>query len=76
MGTGVNISIWNDNWLGVPLVDLFDVDPFFHAGFNGKVSDIILDGGWNLPPTLMVEDVTDRLASIDLPRVPLPNTFV
>jgi len=76
VGSGDYISLWNDNWLGVPLVDLFNVDPFFHPGFTGKVSDIILDGGWNLPPTLMIDDVTDRLASIVLPRVPLPDTFV
>jgi hypothetical protein len=76
VGTGEKISLWNDNWLGVSLVDLFNVDPYFHAGFTGKVSKIIVDGRWNLPPPLMVDDVTDRLASIVLPRVPLPNTFV
>ena len=76
VGTGENISLWNDNWLGASLVDLFNVDPYFHVGFTEKVSKIIVDGDWNLPPTLMIDVVTDRLASIVLPRVPLPDTFV
>jgi len=36
---------------------------YFHAGFTGKVSEIIVDGDWNLPPTHMIDVVTDRLAS-------------
>ena len=38
------------------------------------MSEIIVDGGWNLPPTLLVNEVTTRLPSI--PRVPLPDTLV
>jgi len=60
--------------LGTPIVDLFDIDSYFHAGFKGKVLEIIVDGGWNLPPTLLVNEVTGRLPSI--PRVPLPDTLV
>jgi len=74
MGTGENISIWNDNWLVIPIVDLFDIDPYFHAGFKGKLSEVIVDGGWNLPPTLLVNAVTSRLPTI--PCVPLPDTLV
>jgi ribonuclease HI len=74
VGTGENISLWNDNWLGTSLVVLFNVDMFFHAGFTGKVSDIIVDGGWNLPPSLMTAVVTDKLPP--LPCDPLPDTFV
>jgi hypothetical protein len=60
--------------LGTPIVDLFGIDPYFHVGFNGKVLEIIIDGGWNLPPTLRVNEVTDRLPLI--PCVPLPDTLV
>jgi len=76
VGTGENIYIWTDNWLGKPLVDLFHIDLYFHVGFRGKVSKIIFDGVWNLPPTLLVNEVTDRLDTIVLPRVPLPDTLV
>jgi hypothetical protein len=40
------------------------------------VSEIIFDGVWNHPPTLLVNEVTDGLDTIVLPRVPLPNTLV
>jgi len=73
---GENISIWTDNWFGEPLVDFFNIDLFFHAGFLEKVSEIIVDGFWNLPPTLRVNEVTDRLASIVLPCVHLQDTLV
>jgi len=74
VGTGENISIWNDNWLGIPIVDLFDIDPYFHAGFKGRLSEVIVDGGWNLPSNLLVNEVTSRFPTI--PRVPLPDTLV
>lgn len=45
VGNSENISLWSDNWLGVPLVDLFNIDPIFHAGFTSKVSEIIFEGG-------------------------------
>jgi len=37
VGTGENLSLWNDNWLGTPIVDLFHIDPYFHVEFKGKV---------------------------------------
>ena len=40
------------------------------------MSEIIVDGGWNLPPTLLVNEVTDRLASIVLPGVHISDTLV
>jgi len=55
-------------------VDLFHIDLYFHAGFNGKVSEIIVDGDWNLPLNFLVNEVIDRLPLI--PHVPLPDTLV
>jgi len=74
VGNGENISLWNDNWLGTPIVDLFHIDLYFHVEFKGKVSDIIVDGDWNLPPNLLVNEVIDRLPLI--PRVPLLDNLV
>ena len=68
--------MWTDNWLGEPLVNLFNIDPFFHSSFSGKVSEVIDNGHWNLPPSLLVPEVTSGLASITLPREQLPDSFV
>jgi len=68
VGTGDRINLWTDNWLREPLVNLFNIDPFFHSSFSGKVSEVIDNGNWNLPSSLLVPEVTSRLASITLPQ--------
>jgi len=68
--------MWTDNWLGEPLVNLFNIDPFFHSSFSGKVSEVIDNGHWNLPPSLLVPEVTSGLASITLPQEQLPDSLV
>ncbi|XP_024630075.1 uncharacterized protein [Medicago truncatula] len=76
VGTGDRINLWTNNWLGEPLVTLFNIDPFFHASFTGKVSEVIVNGNWDLPASLLVPEVTSRLASITLPRTELPDSLV
>lgn len=43
-GTGENINLWSDNWLGEQRVDLLQIDPVHHANFSGMVADVIVDG--------------------------------
>jgi len=55
----------------------FHIDPPFHAAFTGKVSDVIVDGGWNLPTALeSIPKVTNRLELIVLSSTLLPDTLL
>jgi len=73
---GEQVHLWTDNWLGETLVNLLNIDPFFHSSFSGKVSDVIDNGCWKLPSDLLVAAVTSRLDGITLPRVQLPDSLV
>jgi len=48
VGTGEKIQFWTDNWLGESLVDLIQLDSDFHGLLKGTVSEVIVNGGWEL----------------------------
>jgi len=76
VGTGANINLWTDNWLGMRLVDLLNILPSLHTKFRASVADVIMEGAISLPPAaLAVPEVASRVASIVLPTAPLPNTL-
>jgi len=75
VGTGANINLWADNWLGESLVDLFHIAPFLHDSFTATVADVIFDGDWNLPSDLLPH-VNSLLDTIVLPVSPLPDSLV
>ena len=63
VGSGENIQFWTDNWLGEPLVDLIQLDSEFHGHLKGSVSEVIVNGGWELPAVLKdFGDINARLA--------------
>jgi len=76
VGMGEKIHLWTDNWLGETLVNLLNIDPFFHSSFSGKVSEVINNGSWNLLSALLVAAVTSNLDGITLSRVQLPDSLV
>ena len=77
VGLGNVLNVWTDNWLGEPLVDLFQIDLVLHDNFNAKVEDIIVDGGWNIPASLHFSShVIALVSSIVLPVLHLLNTLV
>lgn len=75
IGTGANINLWTDNWLGESLVDLLHIDPLLHDGFTATVADVIADRVWHLPGNLLPH-VSTLLNAIVLPVSPLPDSFV
>lgn len=76
VGSGNVINLWTDNWLGEPLADLLPIDPTLHVGFNSKVEDIIVDGGWSIPDCLRLVPHVDALVnSIILPVSHLLDTL-
>jgi ribonuclease HI len=72
VGTGENINLWVDNWLGEPLIDMLQIDPDLSTCFTGLVVDVIQDGRWNLPGSL-VPLVSHLLDSVVLSSAPLPD---
>lgn len=72
VGTGENINFWTDNWLGEPLLDILQIDPNLHNCFSGTVADVIHDGNFNLPGSLMPL-VSHFLDTVVLPSAPLPD---
>jgi len=77
VGTGERIHFWTDNWLGAPLVDLIHLDSDFHGHLYGTVSEVIVNGSWQLPATLKhYGDIKDRLEATVLPTSQLPDVFV
>jgi len=77
VGTGDHIHFWTDNWLGEPLVDLMSLDANFHGHLKCMVSDVIVNGTWNLPAVLTeFGDIKDRVDDIVLPHTQLPDVLV
>jgi len=75
VGTGDSINLWSDNWLGEPLLNLLQIDPDFHSCFLGTVADIIQNGNFILPDSLLPL-ASPLLNSVVLPTAPLPDLFV
>jgi len=77
VGTSKNIHLWHDNWLGITLIDLFQIPSSIASALKGSLSAIILDGTWQLPPELACHPTmvagTER---ITLPKSSIPDKRV
>ncbi|KAK4268485.1 hypothetical protein QN277_025138 [Acacia crassicarpa] len=78
VGNGQAIRIWGDKWVpGVsfPAKPVDSNDPFVT---NGSVSDLIVDGSWNLAPIsyLLSEDVMNAIYAIPIPNNGLEDKLV
>ena len=63
VGTGTNINLWTDNWLGISLVDLLHIPPFLHKQLRALVADVVVDGAVQLPAALLADPaVSSRVA--------------
>nr|ABD32279.2 reverse transcriptase, putative [Medicago truncatula] len=77
VGTGANINLWTDNWLGIRLVDSLNISPTLHTKFRASVADVIVNGALSLPAAaLAVPDIASRVACLVLPTAPLPDALV
>jgi len=77
VGTGVNINLWTDNWLGIRLVDLLHISPTLHTKLRASVADVIMDDTYYLPAaSLAVPEVASHVAHMVLPTTPLPDALV
>lgn len=59
------------------MVDLIHIDSDFHGHLKGTVSEVIVNGGWNLPAVLKdFGDIKDLLEAIVFPIGHLPDVMV
>lgn len=49
IGNGEHINLWLDNWLGTPLVSIFNIHHTTYHHLNNKLSIFIADGKWKIP---------------------------
>jgi len=75
IGTGENINLWSDNWLGEPLLDLLQIDTSIHDLFSDTVADVTDNGNWNFPGALLPH-IASRLDSVVLPTSPLSDLLI
>ncbi|XP_026452118.1 uncharacterized protein LOC113352522 [Papaver somniferum] len=65
LGNGQKISFWYDSWLGnTPIIEEVGLTEYVKNYINLKVSDLILDGKWNVP-----EELKPIIAHYTLPAI-------
>ncbi|XP_039690616.1 uncharacterized protein [Medicago truncatula] len=77
VGNGNNIHFWTDNWLGVPLVELMNINVDFHGHMKGMVSEVIVNGTWNIPAVISdFGDIKESLDAVVISRTQLRDVLV
>jgi ribonuclease HI len=76
IGDGTRVFYWTDNWLGVPLLDALAIPHI--SPLDTKVSDLILDKEWVIPPLLfeLAPWLVEEVRGVTLPLEPLEDCFV
>jgi len=58
-------------------MDLLHLDSVFHGHLHVKVSEVIVNGSWELPAAIIdFGDIKNRLETLVLPTVQLPDVLV
>lgn len=74
IGNGNNINLWLDNWMGTPLVTLFNVPPSMFPTLDEKLDSIIVHGKWQIPkPLIDFPTVAENALKIMLLVTPLAD---
>lgn len=77
IGNGDKINLWLDNWLGVSLASIMNIDPNNFRSFSSKLSSVIDAGRWRLPPMLISNDmVATSISHITLSLTSLLDVLV
>ena len=77
IGNGDKINLWLDNWLGASLASIMNIDPNKFSSLTSKLSSVIDDGRWRLPPMLISNDmVAASISLITLMLTPLLDVMV
>ncbi|XP_026398577.1 uncharacterized protein LOC113294395 [Papaver somniferum] len=65
LGNGQKMSFWYDSWLGnTPIIEEVGLTEYVKNHINLKVSDLILEGKWNVP-----EELKPIIAHYTLPEI-------
>jgi len=74
IGNGSNINLWRDNWMGTPLITLFNVPSSRFPTLDDKLDSIIDRGKWQIPkPLIDFPTVAENALKIILPVTPLAD---
>jgi hypothetical protein len=75
IGNGESINLWLDNWFGTPLASVLNLTTTSSSSM--KLSSVIVDGHWRLPPILLSHPlVAESISNITLPRTLFPDKKV
>lgn len=77
VGSGEQINMWTNNWLGDSLLSLLDLPASLAPSLPEKVSSIITNGQCDLPQVLLFFPlVTDRIIKTIIPIDPLQDHLI
>lgn len=77
VGSGEQINMWTNNWLGDSLLSLLDLPASLAPSLPEKVSSIITNGQYDLPQVLLFFPlVTDRIIKTIIPISPLQDHLI
>jgi len=77
IGTGKNINLWLDNWMGNTLVALLDIPIELFPFLDASLASVIINGKWQIPPFLLDHPLmAANIVEITLSTSPLPGRRV
>ncbi|CAJ2671835.1 unnamed protein product [Trifolium pratense] len=78
VGSGRSIDLWTDSWCGNALAETLNIHPNVLIWLPRKVSDIIQNQQWHIPPYLanLFPTLTSLVQQVVLPFEPLPDVLV
>jgi hypothetical protein len=78
VGSGCSIDLWTDSWCGNALAETLNIPPNVIIWLPLKVSDIIQNQKWHIPPYLsnLFPILPSLVQQVVLPIEPLPDVLV
>lgn len=70
VGKGDKINLWNDNWLGEPHCEIFEIPCANRKILSTKAEDLIEDHRWSILNfiTLNYPETVGRINQMQIPR--------
>ena len=77
IGSGTDINLWTDNWMGTPLATRLNVSSHMFPALDANLASVIIAGKWKIPPLLFdVPLLAATILNITLPVTPLDDRHV
>jgi hypothetical protein len=78
LGNGDHINIWSGSWCGSPIGDRLNLPQNLMSQLSSKVSNIIIDFNWYIPPSLhnMFPTLNQMVAQVSIPKLIVQDKFI